>query len=288
MQASLATGDSAWVEAEVAGEYRAIFPGGDAGCVRQIFAWAQSFFFGRYGDYLPVDARYHDFEHTLQGLLCMARLLKSRAQTDAQPVLGEEWFQRGLLAMTLHDTGYLKHSTDRRGTGAKYTATHVERSGRFAAEFLGGKGFDKAEIESVQRMIFCTGVNANLSTIPFSDEEERIVGFALGTADYLGQMAAPDYVEKLPVLFTEFAEAAQFDPEHAQSLKTFSAAEELIARTPGFWRGFVLPNLEKDFGGLYKFLNQPYPNGPNLYIQAIEANLKKIEAGAALQQGSKA
>ena len=37
----------------------------------------------------------------------------------------------------------------------------------------------------------------------------RIVGFALGTADLLGQMAAPDYVDKLPVLYDEFVEAAR-------------------------------------------------------------------------------
>ena len=57
-------------------------------------------------------------------------------------------------------------------------------------------------------MIFCTGINAALDKIPFQSEAEKIVGFALGTADLLGQMAADDYVEKLPVLYAEFAEAA--------------------------------------------------------------------------------
>ena len=57
-------------------------------------------------------------------------------------------------------------------------------------------------------MIRCTGVNAALSVIPFQSEMEKVAGFALGTADLLGQMAAEDYVDKLPILYAEFAEAA--------------------------------------------------------------------------------
>jgi len=46
-------------------------------------------------------------------------------------------------------------------------------------------------------MIRCTVRKANLALIPFQ-KRGRKRRFALGTADLLGQMAADDYVEKLP------------------------------------------------------------------------------------------
>src|SRR5690606_10931 len=106
-----------------------------------------------------------------------------------------EMVELGLLAILMHDTGYLKRRDDTGGTGAKYTLIHVERSMEFAAELLRENHFTDSEINAVQNMIRCTGVNVNLAAIPFQSEEERIAGFALGTADLLGQMAAKDYVD---------------------------------------------------------------------------------------------
>jgi hypothetical protein len=34
--------------------------------------------------------------------------------------------------------------------------------------------------------------------------------------------------------------------------------------------------MNKDFGGLYRFLADPYPDGPNFYLNAIEANLARL------------
>src|SRR6185437_3386983 len=133
-----------------------------------------------------------------------------RHRAKAKPLLTQRMFELGLLAILMHDTGYLKQRGDTEGTGAKYTVTHVDRSADFAAQLLADKKFSKADIQAVQNMIHCTGVDAALSVIPFQSEEEKIAGFALGTADLLGQMAAEDYVEKLPVLYSEFAEATQF------------------------------------------------------------------------------
>lgn len=276
MLAPVATRDPAAVEFEVGRAYLKMYPRADRQFPRRAFGWATEFFTGGYRDYQAIDAKYHDFEHTLQGVLCMTRLLRARHGAGAQPVLSPQTFQLGIMAMLLHDSGYLKRKDDAEGTGAKYTATHVERSGMFAAEFLGERGYGSAHIRAIQNMIQCTGVNASAATIPFQSEEERIAGYALGTADYLGQMAATDYVDKLPVLYAEFAEASEFAPEAGRNLAGFTSAEDLIQKTPGFWRNFVLPKLEKDFEGLYKFLNAPYPDGPNPYIEAIEANLGRI------------
>ena len=128
----------------------------------------------------------------------------------------------------------------------------------------------------VQNMIRCTGVNANLSLIPFQSEMEKTVGFALGTADLLGQMAADDYVEKLPVLYSEFEESARFYEGKMSSTQSFSGANDLVRKTPDFWTKYVLPKIKNEFWGLYRFLNRPYPNGPNYYIQRVEANIEKV------------
>jgi hypothetical protein len=270
------TKDPTAVEVEVQATYLALFPKGDRLFVTRVFGWAIECFTGNYRDYLPVDARYHDFEHTLQGTLCLTRLLRAREVTGAEPALTERVFQLVILAILFHDTGYLKRRTDTEGTGAKYTVTHVARSADFAAELLAANGYSRSDIQAVQNMILCTGISANLSAIAFQSELEKVAGFALATADLLGQMAAEDYVDKLPVLYEEFAEAAAFSQEENSFVASFSSATDLIQRTPLFWEQFVLKRLDRDFKGLYRFLNIPYPDGTNHYLDRIAANLEKL------------
>ena len=270
------TKDPTAVELHVQAAYLAMFPRGNLLFVPQVFGLAIECFTGQYADYQAVDARYHDLEHTLQGTLCLSRLLHARHCANGQWPLTERLFQLGILGILLHDTGYLKKHDDTEGTGAKYTATHVNRSAQFAAQLLSEKGFSPADIAAVQSMIRCTGVDAVLSKIPFPGEPEKMVGHALATADFLGQMAADDYVDKLPVLYAEFAEAARHDGGHIDFIAKFKGAGDLVRRTPAFWHEFVLPKLDRDFGGLHHFLNQPYPDGPNEYVRRVEANMERI------------
>lgn len=276
MFAPVATHDASAVKNEVQSAYIAMFPLGDYEFVFRVFDWAEDCFAGRHPDYQAIDARYHDLEHTLQGTLCMVRLLRCRHTAGGQPKLSQHLFELGLIGILLHDTGYLKRRDDTAGTGAKYTATHVYRSLEFAALLLKEKGYPDADIRAVQNMIRCTGIDAFLESISFESDAERVVGFALGTADLLGQMAADDYVEKLPVLYDEFQEAARHDRGHTDFITKFGGAQDLMQRTPSFWRDYVLPKLDKDFAGLHRFLNQPYPNGRNWYVERIEANMGRI------------
>lgn len=278
MSGPIHTKDPAAVRQEVQRNYDQMFPVGDRSFVGRVFEWVEQCFSGRYAGYAAIDARYHDLEHTLQGTLCFSRLLHGRHRAKAEPVLPQRMFELGLIAILFHDTGYLKEKGDNKGSGAKYTAVHVSRSAAFAKEFLAREGFSDTEITAVQNMIRCTGIDANLEAIPFQNDTERLVGYALGTADLLGQMAAPDYVEKLPVLYQEFAEAIQYDPGHAESLREFTSAQDLMRKTPLFWQQWVLPRINRDFGNLHAFLNQPYPAGPNPYVQNIEENLGRIKS----------
>jgi hypothetical protein len=276
MQPPVSTKDAKAVAAEVQKIYLALFPEGDPTFVPRVFGWVLDGFTGRRAGYLAVDATYHDLEHTLQGALCMARVLHGRQLAQARPAVPQRMFELGLLAILLHDSGYLKRSGDVEGTGAKYTVVHVQRSAEFAAELMREKQFGAGEIKAVENMILCTGMNARLDQIPFQDELERLTGLATGTADLLGQMAAEDYVDKLPKLYAEFAEAVRHSDEVGVLPIHFASAAELRSRTPDFWEGYVRPKLDRDFGGLYKFLNDPYPSGPNSYVDRVEANMARL------------
>jgi len=275
MFAAVDTKDPTAVAVAVQGIYLEMFPRGSRFFVTRVFGWVIECFTGNYKDYQAVDTQYHDFEHTLQGTLCMTRILHGRWRAQAEPPLTQRFFELGLLAILLHDTGYLKKRSDSAGTGAKYTLTHVARSAEFAEELLAGKRFKRADVHAVQHMIRCTGVSVDLTAIPFHDPLERLLGNALGTGDLLGQMSAPDYVDKLPILYREFVEAAA----HSGGVMPggdFSSAEDLIRKTPAFWEQYVLPRLTNDFGALYRFLEDPYPGGPNPYLEAIQANIARI------------
>ena len=275
------TKDPRVAESRVASIYQSIFPDGDRTFVPRAFEWAGQFFSGQYADYQAVDARYHDFEHTLQGTLCLARLLHGRHEAKALPALSQKGFELGLMAILFHDTGYLKKRDDTEGTGAKYTMTHVARSATFAQEFLSRKGWAARDVQAIQNMIRCTGVNVDLQAIPFQNDEERMMGYVLGTADLLGQMAASDYVEKLPVLYEEFAEAAQFGSPTPARGCPFTSIQDLLEKSPGFWDGYVRTKIERDFGRLYTFLNKPYPDGPNEYVQRVENNIERLRRSLA-------
>ena len=280
------TRDLSAVQNEVEGIFSSLFPEADGAFIGRAFGWTRQWFTGQYPGYLAIDARYHDLEHTLQGTLCLGRLMRGRHFTGAHPVLTPEMFEAGLLAILMHDTGYLKRSDDREGTGAKYTLTHVRRSGEFARSFLEAHGAAPQLVASVQNMIRCTGVNVDLGAIPFASELERTVGYALGTADLLGQMAAPDYVERLPVLFLEFEEAAKFSPGEAPQTMRFGSAAELMQDTPNFWANYVWPKIDRDFGAIHRFLCDPFPGGPNFYLDAVAANLVRLKERTAARPQS--
>lgn len=255
---------------------RRLYPGHPHTLVRQLFADVQAMFEGRYHDYLPIDLRYHDFQHTLQATLCMAELIAGRATAGAEPVLSARDFECGLAAVALHDTGYLKLRGDRTGTGAKYTYTHVLRSCSFAASYLPTLGFSREELNIALNAIGCTGPTSSLYPIAFGTAAERIVGSCVATADFLGQMAAPDYPDELGILYAEFEESDDF-LRVPRDRRVFKSADDLIARTPEFWHTHVLPKLNGAFEGVYRFLAEPFPDGPNRYLEAIERNLSQLQ-----------
>ena len=269
------TKDAPAVASFVLSRFVRMFPGASPVWLTTLFADVEDLFTGRHPDYAAVDLRYHDLEHTLQAAVCISLLLEGRHATPAEPRLTARHFELALSAALLHDTGYLRLRSDQSGTGAKYTYCHVLRSCAFAASYLPMLGADDLDIEIVLNAINCTGPSREGSSAAIRDPIGRIIGAALGTADFLGQMAARDYPDELEILFREFHEADEYLHVPA-SRRTFHSAADLIGRTPAFWQEVVKPKLDHDFHGLYRFLARPYPNGTNAYLDAVERNIARI------------
>lgn len=279
MLASIDTRSAPAVAVAVKALFAEMFPHTASEWLGTLFCDVDAFFTGRHPDYQAVDLHYHDLEHTLQATLCFARLMAGRHRAGVTPVVTPRQFELGLSGVVLHDTGYLKLRTDTQGTGAKYTYTHVLRSCAFAAAYLPRLGVTLTEVQDVLAAISCTGPRTEIGRMDFRDPVEKVIGCSIATADYLGQLAAPDYPGELEILFGEFQESDNF--YHVPPAeRVFNSASELIAKTPGFWTNFVRPKLENDFQGMYRFLADPYPHGPNPYIDAIEQNIAEIKSRA--------
>lgn len=253
-----------------------LYPSRSTAWIERLFQDVENLFAGRHRDYASIDLRYHDFEHTLQATVCLCELLEGAARVESAPRFNGRQFELGMAAVMLHDAGYLKLRGDTRGTGAKYTFCHVLRSCAFAASYLPTLGASEAEIAAVLSAINCTGPTKEIGRLHFRDFSERFIGSALASADYLGQMAAPDYPDELELLFAEFAESDDFVGT-PPSERLFSCAKELVARTPAFWKDVVLPKLYHEFQGACRYLARPFPDGSNRYLEAVSLNISIIE-----------
>jgi hypothetical protein len=270
------TRDIVAVQGFVQQRFNAIFPNAQFSWLPVVFSDIERFFRGDDPTYAALDLQYHDLEHTLQATVCLTALLSGRHASRVAPRIDAHHFELAVAAALLHDSGYLKLRADTRGTGAKYTFCHVLRSCAFAASYLPQIGATGADVETVMSAINCTGPSNEMSRLRFQAPVDEIIGCAVATADYLGQMAAADYPDELGILFDEFRESDDFLHIPAED-RMFKSAHDLAARTPHFWHRYVLPKLDADFHGVYRFLANPYPNGRNPYIDAVEANIVEIQ-----------
>lgn len=241
--------------------------------VEKIFGEVTRMFAGQYPGYLGIDMSYHDFEHTLQATVCLLSIIKGRQQVGATPPFQRRDAELSLMAVLLHDAGFLKHRDDTAGTGAKYTLVHEHRSCQFARAYLPQYTVTPDEMDDVCAAIKCTGPRNHIAGHKFHRPEARIIACIVVTADYLAQMSAPDYLGKLPLLFREFQEAFDYEKVPLEK-RPYQTLRELQQKTPDFWLKFVLPLLDSEADAVYRYLS--ITGQPNPYLQAVEDNLSKI------------
>ena len=232
-------------------------------------------FSGTFDNYQQCDTKYHDLDHTLQLVEPFVDIIDGWNRAGEGPKVSFPFFELGITAVFLHDTGYIKERGDRAGSGAKYTFVHIDRSIAFAGRHLPLLGFSSSEVLSVQKMINCTGVIERINGIDFSSDEERICGFALGTADIVGQMSAANYPQKLTHLFDEFTEGYDHEGRDAlrkRGVELFPSLHALKMNTPAFYSGPVRTRLNH-MGSLDRYASAA-PGKRKTYATAIEKNLR--------------
>jgi len=232
-------------------------------------------FSGKQQGFQKCDTVYHDLSHTLQVVFVFLKIIRGWNRKEKDSKISKESLTIGIVAALLHDSGYLKTEDDADGTGGKYTFIHIQRGIDFARRYLSLRGFKENQIENVKNILTCTGLKIDYDAFPFYCKEERIIGYALGSADLISQMAASNYPERLPLLYHEFEEAYRY--EGIEKLKRagallFESADDLMKKTPYFYENIVKERLKK-MGSMYTYLSD---NSENPYIDAIEQNIKKI------------
>lgn len=182
-----------------------ISPDFDTAPVTSAFNMTVSLYQGRYPGYRSCNTEYHDLHHTTETFLAMAQLIHG-ATLDGE-IFTDRHITLGLITALLHDAGYIQEEFDKDGTGAKYTANHVERSMDFLEHHGSELGLSHDEITEGRAIILCTNLAVDISTIVFTSAKVELLGKILGSADLLAQIADRAYLEKLLFLYHEFKDA---------------------------------------------------------------------------------
>lgn len=247
--------------------------------IQRVFEDTLALFGGGFRGYQACDTRYHDLDHTLLLIPPFCQLALALSGKYPNTITPKE-VELGVIAVLLHDTGYIREEGDRSGTGGKYTFRHIERSVAFSRRYLPGLGYGHDELVCVEQMIRCTGVNLDPSGLRFFSQGCRLLGYALGTSDLLAQMSDPDYAEKLDHLFNEFQESYLYEGrKQLEEMKVvpFRSLREMAERTPAFYRNVVVARFAA-MENIHRLLDDP-ATGKNPYLERIEGNIERIRPG---------
>lgn len=242
--------------------------------VLRLFADVERLFRGEFPGYYGCETDYHDAQHTLEVTLAMARLMAGYLDSNGTRIIGERHFLVGLAAALFHDIGYLRRvgDSDKRH-GAEYMRIHVSRGADFLAWYLPEAGLSELAADA-RGIVHFTGYEIPVQRIGVGPEL-RLLGNLLGSADILAQMSDRCYLEKcLDRLYPEFVLggiARQVD-EHGDEKILFASAEDLIFKTPGFFKG-AYRRLEQDLDGVYRYADRCF-GGVNLYFHEARKNFE--------------
>jgi hypothetical protein len=254
----------------------ALYPGTTWRSLRQAFHDFNALFRGRLPGYLGCDTVYHDIQHTLDMTLAMARLIQGHEQ--AQPTadrLGPGRAMIGIITSLLHDSGYIRHSSDEgHRHGAEFTRIHVTRSAQFIERYMHHIGLGPAAT-SARQIVHFTGYEVNFEQIYIANEKDRRLGHILGTADLMAQMADRCYLEKCrDRLFPEFVLGgiAMYFDEHGKLVTRYRSGLDLLRNTLDFYENMCTQRFDGDFRGVHRYI-EPLYDGRNPYMISLEKNL---------------
>jgi hypothetical protein len=261
--------DAECVRRETEDLMRAFFSGYDGRIFHRAFDDVERLFAGRYPGYRASNTKYHNFEHTCSVVLAASRLIYG-AMTQGEPFTEADCL-KGLLAALFHDVGLIQDEDDTRGTGAKHTVGHEERSIRFMRGYLDGV-LAEQDVGDIADCIRCTILGMSPATIAFRTKAMRRMGHFTGTADLLAQIADRCYLEKLLLLFEEFKEA---------KLPGYDSAFDLVLKTRSFYKDVARKRLDGEFEGedrhMLDYFRSRRKVDKDLYREAIDHNLAYLD-----------
>ena len=263
----------------VGGILKNLYPRIDLAPVRLAFDTFARLYAGVLPGYHGCDTWYHDVQHSLDCTLAMARMLDGHDRSVAKRSrLGERRARLGVICALFHDSGYIRrYDESQYRNGAEFTLYHVARSSNFLVEFLPKIGFEK-EASLAGRLVHFTGYEIALDKIQVRGAKDRRLGFLLGTADIIAQMADRCYLEKCrSYLFHEFKTCGLAAPGIAGGPKPiYASPDELLKRTPEFAEKLFKERLDGYFEGAYKYMKVHF-NGINPYMLAIDKHVEHAQ-----------
>lgn len=197
---------------------------------------------------------YHNLEHTILVTTAGQEMLRGKYLLEGN-ISCQEWVQT-ILALLCHDVGYIGGvcEQDRIGNGcccyttgvgdeivslphdttdASLAPYHVDRGKQFVEEHLSGHPL--VDVEAIK-------LNVELTRFPSPKEPlyqstSNLPGL-VRAADLVGQLSDPDYLAKLPALFSEFEEIG------TNRALGYQHPRDLRSGYPSFYRNVAYPYIK--------------------------------------------
>src|SRR6185503_2082623 len=124
-----------------------------------------------------------------------------------------------------------------------------------------------------------------LDAVKVKDPKDRRLGFLLGTADLMAQLADRNYPEKCrDFLYHEFVACGLAgEPQPGKPKPIYSSPEDLLRKTPEFARKLFNDRLDGYFEGAYRYIEDHF-GGTNPYLSEIRRHIDFIRQ--AVEKGS--
>lgn len=255
------------------------YPDFDETPLRQGFADIDDAFWGRYPGLLACDTPYHDLRHFLDTALLMARMVHGFEITHAAhgAGLGAEQGSLAVLLALFHDIGFIRLESEAHINGASLTHDHERRSVDFMREYLARGPFAHraGQSELIHATDFANPISQSLAGFP---DNLVLIGKLLGTADLVSQISGRYYLENCrDALFHEFVIAGtdRMVSPTGETLVLYPTADDLLRKTPGFYKHLVKKRLDEDFDQVYRYVAAHF-GGPDPYALGTQRNMSHL------------
>ena len=236
-------------------------------------------FAGEHAGYLACDMPYHDLRHSLDTALVMARLIAGyQSEQGVSPgALKPEHGLLGVLLGLLHDSGFIRKTSEAALCGPQLMAEHESRSVEFARSYL--ETTSLANHAALASLIFATRLGSDLNQL-FTEHEGPAItlGHMLGSADLLSQFSDRSYLERCfyhlyPELVAGGTDRVRTPGGQEQLL--YRDAVDLLRKTPMFYEKIVRKRLNQDFAQVDRYLAVHFA-GADPYAEAVHRNMDRV------------